>query len=118
VRSASATVSRKLNGATSSSILPASIFEKSRMSLMIVSSDSADWCVAFKYERCSSVMSVSRASSVMPMMPFMGVRISWLMLARKALFASVADSARSLAFIISLVARLRSKAISLKHAAS
>ena len=31
--------------------------------------------------------SVSRSSSVMPMMPFMGVRISWLMLARNSLLA-------------------------------
>ncbi len=33
----------------------------------------------------------------MPMTPFMGVRISWLMLARKALLALLADSASSLA---------------------
>src|SRR2546428_6239934 len=32
-----------------------------------------------RYSRCSRVRSVSRASSVMPRMPFMGVRISWLM---------------------------------------
>ena len=30
--------------------------------------------------RCSLVSSVASASSVMPRMPFMGVRISWLML--------------------------------------
>ncbi len=33
----------------------------------------------------------------MPMMPFMGVRISWLIIARKSLFARLAASARSLA---------------------
>ena len=33
----------------------------------------------------------------MPMMPFMGVRSSWLMLARKAVLARLAPSARSLA---------------------
>ena len=31
----------------------------------------------------------------MPMMPFIGVRISWLMLARNSLLARVADSAFS-----------------------
>ena len=33
----------------------------------------------------------------MPMMPFIGVRISWLMLARNSLFARLPSSARSLA---------------------
>ena len=41
---------------------------------------------------CSSV---SSASSVMPMMPFIGVRISWLMLARNSLLARLASIARS-----------------------
>src|ERR1035441_7116187 len=36
------------------------------------------------------VSSVSRASSVMPMMPFIGVRISWLMLASNSLLARLA----------------------------
>ena len=34
----------------------------------------------------------------MPMMPFIGVRISWLMLARNSLFARLASIARSRAF--------------------
>ncbi len=34
----------------------------------------------------------------MPMMPFIGVRISWLMFARKSLFARFAAIAASLAF--------------------
>ncbi len=45
----------------------------------------------------------SRASSVMPMMPFIGVRSSWLMLARNSLFARLAASATSLACRISSV---------------
>ena len=40
---------------------------------------------------------VSSSSSVMPMMPFIGVRISWLMFARNTLFAWLAASARSFA---------------------
>ena len=39
--------------------------------------------------------SVSRASSVMPMTPFIGVRISWLMLARNSLLARLASIALS-----------------------
>jgi hypothetical protein len=43
----------------------------------------------------------------MPMMAFIGVRSSWLMLARKALLARLADSAASLAVIRSASATLR-----------
>ena len=44
----------------------------------------------------------------MPMMPFIGVRISWLMFARNSLFALVAFSAASLAFASSCCAGARS----------
>ena len=44
----------------------------------------------------------------MPMMPFMGVRISWLMLARNLLFARVAVSAASRAAARATSALLRS----------
>ena len=80
---------------TSTLSLPASIFEKSRMSLMTVSSDSPDDLTMSRYSRCSAVRSVPSASSVMPMTPFIGVRISWLMLARNSLFARLAASAAS-----------------------
>ena len=43
----------------------------------------------------------------MPKTPFMGVRISWLMLARNSLLARLAASAASFAFCISAI-RLRS----------
>ena len=42
VRTVWATTSRRPNGIGSSASLPASIFEKSRMSLMMVKSDSAE----------------------------------------------------------------------------
>ena len=78
----------------SRSSLPASILEKSRMSLITVSSESADdfdqsrgTRAARRSARCPA------ASSVMPMMPFIGVRISWLMLARNSLLARLAASA-------------------------
>jgi len=64
---------------------------------MTASSESADARTNSRYSRCSRVNPVSRASSVMPMMPFIGVRISWLMLARNSLLARLAASAASLA---------------------
>jgi len=51
----------------------------------------------FVYSRCSFAQAGFEQKVAHPMTPFMGVRISWLMLARKALFASVlacADRAR------------------------
>ena len=89
---------------SSSSSLPASILEKSRMSLITVKQRLGrllDQSAGTRAARRSS--SVSRASSVMPMMPFMGVRISWLMLARNSLLARLAFSARSRAFSNSMV---------------
>ncbi len=65
---------------------------------MTVSSESAEVFTRARYSRCRGVSSVSRASSVMPMIPFMGVRISWLMLARNSLFARLAASAACRAF--------------------
>ncbi|MNY53229.1 hypothetical protein D3C86_1889670 [compost metagenome] len=50
-----------------------------------------------RYSRCSAASVVSSARAVMPMIPFMGVRISWLILARNSLFAWFADSAAALA---------------------
>jgi len=44
-------------------------------------------------KRCSSLSSLSSIRSVMPRTPFIGVRISWLMLARKSLLARLAASA-------------------------
>jgi len=47
--------------------------------------------------RCSGERSESSSTSVMATTAFRGVRISWLITARKRLFASVAASATSLA---------------------
>ena len=44
----------------------------------------------------------------MPITPFMGVRISWLMFARNSLLARLASSALSRAIRISSTARRRS----------
>jgi hypothetical protein len=53
------------------------------------------------YSRCSGVRGVSSIRPLMPMMAFIGVRISWLIVARKVLFDALAASAASLAFCVS-----------------
>ena len=108
VRTMLPTTSRRLNGMCSKSSRPASILEKSRISSISVSSASDDCFTSDRYSRCSALRSVSSASSVMPMMAFIGVRISWLMFARKSLFARLAASAASRAAIICSSAALRS----------
>ena len=94
--SASVSPQRRTPTASSSS-LPASIFEKSRMSLMIVSSESAELfdrreivALIGGQLACRAPARSCRSS------PFIGVRISWLMLARNSLFARLAFSAASL----------------------
>ena len=67
---------------------PASILEKSRMSLMIRSSDLAERVDLAGGSRAAWGSARSAApGAVMPMIAFIGVRISWLMLARKSLLA-------------------------------
>ena len=61
-----------------------------------------DWAV-LRYSFCSRVTSVSRTSAIIPMMPCIGVRISWLMRARNSLLAWFAASAASLASASSAV---------------
>ena len=92
-RRRASTHSRRLNGAVSSSMRPASIFEKSRMSLMIVSSASLLVRMIVASSRCSASRSLRSSRPLMPMTAFIGVRISWLMAARKVLFAAFAASA-------------------------
>ena len=53
------------------------------MLLMMASSDSAEVCTVSAYSRCSELSLVSSSRPTMPMMPFIGVRISWLTLATK-----------------------------------
>ena len=77
-----------LKGASPSSILLFSIFVMSRMPLSRLSRYSDDACTLFRQStRRSSLCSGFKAISVMPMMPFMGVRISCDMRARKSDFA-------------------------------
>ncbi len=104
---ASSTVSRSANRARSSSMRPASTFDTSRMSLRITSSASADWFAVFTNSRCRGVSRVCSASAVMPITAFIGVRISWLMLARNSPLATVAASARRRATSSSRTIRAR-----------
>ncbi len=67
------------------------------MSLMMVSRLSADFFTSSRYSRCLALRSVSRASAVMPITPFMGVRISWLITARNSLLAWLAACAACMA---------------------
>jgi len=87
----------RLKGTDSSTSFPAWILEKSRMSFITVRSPIAESEMASTYSFCSGYRSVVKSSSVMPITPFMGVRISWLMLAKNSLFARLALSADFLA---------------------
>ena len=66
---------------------------------MMVNRRSAEDFTVSRNSRCSSLKVVLRASSVMPRMPFIGVRISWLMLARNWLLARLACSAAIIALV-------------------
>ncbi len=86
-------------------IRPASIFERSRMSLTTPSRCVLLCLIVSVYCRCSSGSQASSSSrSVKPMIAVIGVRISWLMLARNALLAWLARSASALAWLSSSVA--------------
>src|SRR5205814_837828 len=100
---------RRVTSAGTSSNLPASILEKSSRSLMRSSRLSAADLTVFKPCRWPSSKGVSSTSSVMPIMAFIGVRISWLTLAKKSSLARLAASAASLAWRSSASNRLRSE---------
>ena len=91
------------------SICPDSTFEILIMSLMMFSIRTPLFSIILTYSCCSSPARFGDFnSSVKPRMPFIGVRISWLILARKASFNRSLSSAFSLAFISSFSAFLRS----------
>jgi len=79
-----------LNGIRSNSNLPASILDKSRTSLIIANKVWPQFFMTYAIFRCSSLSDVSRRRSVIPKIPFIGVRISWLMVAKNSLLAIVA----------------------------
>ncbi len=79
----------------SSTTRSAASFEKSSMSLTIVSNSSPFDRMISVWRRCSGVRSESESSSPVPMIPASGVRISWLMLARKSDRRRAVSRARS-----------------------
>ena len=76
-----------------SSMRPASTLEKSRMSPMICSRDAADCWITWIVRRWSVSSSLCASTSSMPVTPIIGVRISWLIAARKLLLAILASRA-------------------------
>ena len=92
---APSTRSTRSKSIISSSTRPASSLEMSRTSLMTASNDSALSRTATAHSRCSSVSCEPSRMAFMPMMPFIGVRISCDMCARKSVFARLASSARA-----------------------
>ena len=60
---------------------------------MTSSSASPELTAVRAYSRCSGERSVPSSSSVMPITPLSGVRISWLMLARNSDFEREASTA-------------------------
>ena len=78
----------------STNIFPASIFDRSRISLIKRNRDLPFLATVSTYSRCSSGERSGLANrSVKPRMAVMGVRISWLMLVRNSVFARLAASA-------------------------
>ena len=105
---ACSTTSRKWVGILSISSLPASILEKSRMSLRMCSKANDESFTVPSMRRCSAPNSVCCKMSTMPTMPLSGVRISWLMLAKNSDLARLAEFAVSLAERKASSASLRS----------
>ena len=83
---------------------------------MIVSNNLDESLTIPKYSRCSDVRSVSSVRSVIPIMPFIGVRISWLIFARNSLFARFASMARSHAATSSALISLNAVAVAMASA--
>ena len=61
---------------------------------MIRSRVSAEAWITFSERRCSASSWVCESTSIMPVTPIIGVRISWLIAARNALLAWLASRAR------------------------
>ena len=63
------------------------------MSLIRASSTADEVLMVCTKSACSRVSTVCASNCTMPITPFIGVRISWLMVARNAAFASAALTA-------------------------
>ena len=95
-------------GVSSRTRRPASIFEKSSTSSVTASNRSADRRAVLSCSNCCGVMSVLRARLSIPITPFSGVRISWLIIATNSDRAWASASASSFAFCRAASVRRRS----------
>jgi len=93
VSTAPATSPDNENAVVSSSSPPASIFEKSSTSSIMRSNACAESRIVATSGSWSSPSPCRSSISIMPSTPFIGVRISWLIVARNVDFASLAASA-------------------------
>ena len=89
---------RKSKTSRLSSSLPLSILDMSSTSLMRTSRCLEERLIFLRHSTTlASFPAFCRAMRVMPMTPFMGVRISWDMRERNSLLARLARSARTVA---------------------
>ena len=95
------------NSSRCSASLFASIMLKSRMSVMSVRSASPEQQMVDTRSFCAGDSAVSDSSCPTAIIPFSGVRISWLIRARNWLLASVAAAAIDAFFLASSSANLR-----------
>ena len=86
------TFSSSLKGICSNSNLPDDIFSMSSISLTIARSVLAEEFIKLVYFTCCSLSVVLDSRLVMPSKPVSGVRISWLIFARKNSFALAESS--------------------------
>ena len=84
------TNARILKGVVSMRIIPASILDKSSMSLMIVNKFSLDFSIVSTYSLVSASSCFLCNNWVKPIIAFKGVRISWLIFAIKFSFICAA----------------------------
>jgi hypothetical protein len=93
----SSIVERILKTSESRRVFSASILETSSRSFTVAKRPDADRRRANKYSCCSAAEVVFSTNSVIPRTPWIGVRSSWLTLAKNRVLASLAASAASLA---------------------
>ncbi len=86
-------------------ILSLSILLISRVSFIRLSRYLQESSILCRYSFICPISSESRESFVKPMMPFIGVRMSWLIRARKSLFARSALSASFSSMICAVMSR-------------
>ncbi len=94
-RPTSPATSRRSKGRASTTSLPDSMRARSRMSFTSVSRWRPERRTISTCSRCCGLSSPRSSSWVMPMMPFSGVRISWLITATKRLLLLLVSSAAS-----------------------